>query len=250
VPSEIDAISGGSDRRTRKRESRREALLELAAHIVEQVGPEGLSMAALAEAADYATASLYTYFPSRSALLAALQVRALEVLGGVADTQLASWDDELRGRRRVSPVDASLARLLAFSHLFLTAPLHHPREFRLQQRMLVTPGVESTTDAATVVPAALAVLAAPRRLLAAAVEAGGLRPAETSAGDLDGDTARTLAWIVALNGALLVDEISIGVATTGVWLGTELTLTLLTGWGAPPLDTAQAVANSLSMLRP
>ena len=81
------------DRRTRKRVARRDALLDLAADLVEREGVDGVTMAALAEAADYAPASLYTYFPSRSALLAALQQRALATLAEVARDP----------RRRVGP---------------------------------------------------------------------------------------------------------------------------------------------------
>ena len=73
MPSENVATT--VDRRTRKREARRDALLDLADELVEQHGVGGVTMAALAEAADYAPASLYTYFPSRSALLAALHPR-------------------------------------------------------------------------------------------------------------------------------------------------------------------------------
>ncbi|MCB1261150.1 MAG: TetR family transcriptional regulator, partial [Acidimicrobiales bacterium] len=62
MPSEI--VDPSIDRRSRKRAARREHLLGLAAQIVERDGVEGLTMAALAEAADYAPASLYTYFSS------------------------------------------------------------------------------------------------------------------------------------------------------------------------------------------
>ena len=68
------AVGGPTtDRRSRKRLARRHHLLDLAADLVDAHGVAGLTMAALAEAADYAPASLYTYFPSRSALVAALQ---------------------------------------------------------------------------------------------------------------------------------------------------------------------------------
>ena len=174
-------IGAPTDRRTRKRAARRDALLDLAADLVEQHGVDGVTMAALAEAADYAPASLYTYFSSRSALLAALQQRALATLGEVARDHLAAWDAVLDADpgRDGEPPDRrarvhALARLLAFSELFLTAPEHHPREFRLQQQLLVTPGAEDTADAATVVPSAMAVLEIPRQLLAAATDRGAL----------------------------------------------------------------------------
>jgi len=243
------------DRRTRKRAARRDALLALAADLVAEHGPDGLTMAALAEAADYAPASLYTYFPSRSALIASLQTEALGVLADVATDAIARWDDELVAAG-VDGADAALARLVAFSRLFLTAADHHPREFRLQQQLLVTPNVEDTADAASVVPAAMAVLDAPRRLLADAVAAGALSAHDPVADPidrpLDGDVVRTLAWVVALNGALLVDGLATGLPTTGTALGAEITAALLTGWGADPhsLAAARTVADGLALPAP
>ena len=142
------------DRRTRKRAARRNDLLDLALDLSERLGVEGVTMAALAEAADYAPASLYTYFPSRSALVAAMQQRALHTLGGLAESTLQAWELE-----------------------------------------------------------------------------AGARP-------------RTLAWVTALNGGLQLDDLGIGVPTTGAALGHELTRALLHGWGAAP--DALAAARSAS----
>jgi AcrR family transcriptional regulator len=250
VPSEnvdtsTDPASEPMDRRARKRAARRDHLLDLAADLVERDGIEGLTMAALADAADYATASLYTYFPSRSALLAALQQRALHTLGRVAEEHVASWDGALDAADEpVAAPIAALARLWAFSDLFLAAPDRYPHEFRLQQRLLVTPDGEDTEDAATVVPAAMGVLDVPRRLLAAAVDAGALAehpPVLDPLGQpLDGALVRTLAWVVALNGALLTDGLTTGLPATGAAIGRELTASLLRGWGADPADLTTA----------
>lgn len=244
MPSEnVDASSG--DRRTRKREARRQALLALAADLVEEAGPDGLTMAALAEVADYAPASLYTYFPSRSALLASLQQEALRILADVSVSTVAAWQVDLAG---LDERTTALARLVGFSRLFLSAPEHHPREFRLQQRLLVTENAEETADAAAVVPHAMAVLDTPRRLLATAVEVGALAPHEAVADPLDqpldGALVRTLAWLVALNGALLVDGLGVGMPTTGALLGREITTTLLRGWGADVDLLAAAVPHA------
>ena len=249
MPSENVTASDGTDRRSRKRAARRDHLLDLAAELVERHGVDGLTMTALAEAADYATASLYTYFDSRSALLAALQQRALRTLGEVAETELAAWEVELAAADAppTAPV-AALARLWAFSDLFLAAPERHQREFRLQQELLVNPSAQDTEDAATVLPVALLVLDVPRRLLATAVEAGALDPraADTDPLDrpVDGAFVRTIAWVAALNGVLLGDNLTTGMPTTGRDLGTELTGALLGGWGAAPDDLAEARALS------
>lgn len=247
MPSENVATSGSVDRRARKREARREHLLDLALDLVDAQGVDGLTMAALAEAGDYAPASLYTYFASRSALLAALQERALVALGRVAEDAAARWDEALTSDP-ATPEVAALARLCAFSDLFLAAPVQHRREFRLQQQLLVTPGAEDVADAGAVVPAAFHVLGTPQRLLAAAVDAGALRPGgpveDPLGAPVDASLARTLAWVVALNGALLTDGLVTGLPTTGAVLGTQLTDALLAGWGAAPDDLAAARARS------
>jgi AcrR family transcriptional regulator len=256
VPSE-NVLTSTPDRRTRKRAVRRDALLDLAAELVGRDGVDGLTMAALAESADYATASLYTYFPSRSALLAALQERALHTLADVARDHLAAWDQVLEARPAVAPPRVrALARLWAFSDLFLAAPERHAREFRLQQQLLVTPGAEDTADAASVVPAAMVVLDVPRRLLAAATETGALDAGEPSTDPvgqpLDPTLVRTFAWVVAMNGALMVDGLTTGLPSTGRALGEELTGSLLRGWGARSRDlrAARTLADELSLLAP
>ncbi len=251
MPSEnIDTTDAG-DRRSRKREARRARLLDLAADLVADAGVAGVTMAALAEAADYAPASLYTYFPSRSALVAAVQERALVSLGRVADDHLAITAALVAAAPEpVAPRVAALARLGAFADVFLAAPVRHPREFRLQQELLVTRGVEEATDALGIVPTAMYVLDAPRRLLAQAVDVGALAPSGPAVDPLgspvDASVVRTLAWVVALNGALLTDGLVAGLPTSGVALGTLLTDALLVGWGATPdlLAEARALADA------
>ena len=248
VPSENvlpSTDSAPSDRRTRKRDQRRTQLLDLAADIVSDAGIEGLTMAALAEAGDYATASLYTYFPSRSALIAALQQRALHTLGAVANDAVAQWDTAIVALDPAPSAQvASLARLVAFGDLFLQAPTRHPHEFQLQQRLLVERNAQDTSDAATVVPAAMAVLHVPRQLLVDAVDVSALSAPDTVLDPLgqplDAALLRTLAWIVALNGALLTDHLATGLPTTGAVIGRELTASLLAGWGADAEDLASA----------
>ncbi len=239
-----------SDRRGRKRAARREALLDHAGEIVAVAGVSGLTMAALAERADYAPASLYTYFASRSALISALQQRALTVLGGVARESADSWDDSLAQVGHGEPSEVSaLARLWAFSDLFLTAPEHHPHEFALQQELLTTPAIDDLTEVASVVPVAMAVLDLPARLLRSARQVGVLNDSNTNVGDdvssrlgepLDVDLYRTITWVTALNGALLTDRIAAGLPTTGSDLGTSMTLAFLIGWGADRATVTKA----------
>ncbi|MCB1029698.1 MAG: TetR/AcrR family transcriptional regulator [Acidimicrobiales bacterium] len=246
VESTVDVVV--DDRRSRKREARRLRLLEIAAEIVEDHGVDGLTMAALGEASDYATASLYTYFSSRSALVAALQQWALEILGEVALQAVAKWDQDLAEDSQLDERVKALARLCAFSDLFLAAPVAHRREFRLQQELLITPGVQDVGDAGSVVPIAMTVLAVPQGLLAHAAQVGALNnhggALDLAGVPLEVALGRTLAWVLALNGTLLADGLVTGLASTGAALGTQVSDAMLIGWGADP--DSLAVARSLS----
>ena len=244
MPSE-NVTTSEPDRRTRKRQARRDALLDLAADLVDRHGVDGVTMAALAEAADYAPASLYTYFPSRSALLAALQQRALATLARVARDHVDEWD---RASSLLSPPPSrrvtDLARLWAFSDLFLTAPDRHPREFRLQQQLLVTPGSGGDPRRRVGGAGSDGRAGRARRLLQAAAASGALEPG-TAVTDpvgqlLEPTLVRTFAWVVAMNGALMVDSLTTGLPSTGRALGDELTGALLRGWGARPDELAAA----------
>ncbi len=233
VPSENVIDTAAPDRRGRKRAARRDVLLDLADDLVAESGVDGLTMTALAERADYAPASLYTYFASRSELLATLQERALRHLAAVGEAHLRSWDADLTGAERTAatpgPV-AALARLWGFADVFLSAPEQHPREFALQQQLLISADAEDPPDAARVVPAALAVLDIPRRLLADAVECGSLA---RDASDPE-QMVRTLTWIAAMNGTLLTDRVRTGLAVPSRVIGESLVAALLVGWGARP----------------
>jgi len=240
VPSEnvTETATATADRRGRKRAARRDVLLDLADDLVAEYGVDGLTMTALAERADYAPASLYTYFSSRSELLATLQERALRHLAEVGERHLRQWNRDLADHSDsaantpgtpAEPV-AALARLWGFADLFLSAPEEHPREFALQQQLLISADAEDPQDAARVVPAALAVLDIPRRLLADAVDCGALDADPADADHL----VRTLTWIAAMNGTLLTDRVRTGLSVSSRVIGEALVAALLVGWGARP----------------
>jgi hypothetical protein len=188
-------------------------------------------------------------------LVAALQTRALDVLRAVGEAHLAATDAVLVSNQVDLPT-AALARLWAFADLFLTAPTHHAREFHLQQELLIAPELEEGDASPAVIAAAMAVLELPRRLLAAAAGAGALdAPAEvrnTAGAPVDGSMARTFAWVAAMNGALLLDRLTVGPPMSGAALGREQTRSLLTGWGALPalLATAEGLAGGAAAERP
>lgn len=170
------------------------------------------------------------------------------VLGDVGAVAAASWESAIAAGDPIDDRVAAIARLCAFSDLFLAAPVRHRREFRLQQELLVTPGLEDVEDAGALVPLAMHVLGLPQRLLAEAARVGALQAGgpvpNPIGGTVDPSLARTLAWVVALNGALMADGLTTGLPTTGAALGDQITDALLVGWGAAPADLLAARARS------
>lgn len=107
----------------RKRAARnslsREAILQRAVAVLDEKGPSALTMRALAEHLEVGPMALYTYFPSKNALLDAARDHVLREL---ADQPMeGDWTDRLRC------VGLDLYRLLvshpALIHLFATRPL-------------------------------------------------------------------------------------------------------------------------------
>jgi AcrR family transcriptional regulator len=67
-------------RRDRRRLSTRAEILDAARELLLEVGPEGLSLRQVARRADFSPAALYTYFPSKDALIASLFAESFERL--------------------------------------------------------------------------------------------------------------------------------------------------------------------------
>lgn len=77
------------NRRQRRRRERRHKMLDAAMTIIVEQGIDALTIARLANALDAAVGGLYRYFPSKQALLGALQIRAIERLGREFDHLIA-----------------------------------------------------------------------------------------------------------------------------------------------------------------
>jgi AcrR family transcriptional regulator len=243
-----DAMSNEQNgRRARRREARHEQLLAAATELIAEHGLGGLTMQAVAERVDCAVGTIYTYFPSKSALLAALQVEAITTLTSSVDRSRAVWDQEIAAAG-LDPASAALVRLVAYGHLLVAGPTLHPREFELLQLAISLRRRELTDeDTPAVVTHALGLLTTLHTLIEQAIEVGALttRP-ELGDPDAHQTLRRTLRWLGGMNGALLVsnapsdpswlsaDELD------GGQLAISLAQDLLLGWGAPPLTLASA----------
>src|SRR6476661_142161 len=126
------------DRRERTRDKKRRRYLEAAGRIIDRDGLAGVTMQAVADELDCAIGTIYTYFPSKAALLAALQQQAVDTLRASYLTARHQWDEFLDAEA----VDADLVHLVhleAFGAFFVSASVVLADEFHLQRLLLSEP---------------------------------------------------------------------------------------------------------------
>ncbi len=224
-------------RRARNRAARHDQLVAAATELVTEHGLDGLTMQAVADRVDCAVGTIYTYFASKSALMASLMSSAVTTVLGTYHRTAEDWDAFLVDRSVDEPT-ASLVRILAYERLFVNLPALHPREFEFMQLLISTPEQYiSADDVSGVMPQALTLLTETYQLLDQAVASGALAPAD----DRPGDDAlrRTLRWAGAMNGTLMVSNVGGRNALPdedafdGRQLSELLTCDLLLAWGAP-----------------
>jgi AcrR family transcriptional regulator len=238
-------------RRARNRAARYDQLLAAAGDLVDEHGLEGLTMQAVADRVECAVGTIYTYFSSKSALMAALQTAAIQTLLATYHRAAENWDDAL-AEAGVDEAVASLVRIMAFGQLFVAGPELHPREFEFLQMLINTPEhTVNSDDVRAVTPHALTLLAEAVVLIEAAVSEGAL--ASTSRRSTDDTLRRTLRWVGALDGALLVANTNVTALPEPEALGARhlsqlVTEDLLLAWGAPP-RTLEAAVDQLQRMR-
>lgn len=217
--------------RERNRLARHRGYLRAALRIVFEEGLDALTMQRLAREVDASVGSVYTYFPSKGALVAEVQREAIERLASSALVLVGEVD------RAADAGASSLTSVVAFGRFWLTAPRTYPEEMQLLLLLLadVTQSVP-VAEAGRVVPAALRLLGLAEERLAAAAGVGVL-----SDGDAD---RRTIALAASLTGCVQL-------ATVSRWnpdlldpvdTGRTVLDGLLLGWGADPAALARAHA--------
>ena len=223
--------------RERNRLERHRSYLRAALHLVFEEGLDALTMQRLAGEVGASVGSVYTYFPSKGALVAEVQREAIErlgasalVLGGDVDRAIAS-----RSLADERPAVAHLAPVVAFGRFWLTAAGTYPEEMQLLMLLLSDVGeTVPPEEGGRVVPAALRLLGLAEARLTAAADAGHLA---------DGDGwSRTIALGASLTGCVQL-------AVVARWdpdlldpsaTGRTVLDALLTGWGAGADDLAAA----------
>ena len=222
------------ERAARRRSERQEAILAVARRTVASEGLDALTIKGLAVELDCAVGTVYTYFPSKGALVAALQVAAIRRLASVYERVEGALEPGIAGLGAAGGAQV-LARLVLFGRSVAAAEAHQPDEVHLQQRLLTAPPQFGSAELAEVTRAAFEALARPQGLLEDAAARGVVRPGDPF--------ERVLRWISGLNGVLLLRGVGV---EAGVFdlrrLCDDLTLDLLRGWGAhdAALDAAAA----------
>lgn len=184
--------------------------------IVVADGISALTITRLAQEADAAVGAVYRYFPSKDALLAALQERAVTRFGAFLD---ASLD-------RAS--DAPLARVWAAAVAWPAFADAEPDAYALADASLSNPAAVLSDESAAAVDRALApILSKCAALIEAAAAEGALAPGPP--------LLRAHALWAAMHGvAHFKKRDRLGVAARSSAIRDELVAALLIGWGADP----------------
>ena len=226
---EQEQTAAPAGRRARNRLERHRAFLQTAKAVVASEGLEALTMQRLATDLDCAVGTAYTYFPSKSALVAELQRDAIETLTESYLLFRGRFDTGVASAESTSAV-VSLAHLVGFGRFWVATFDTFPEEARLLQLLMSEPGrsVIADDDVGRVIPAAMRLLAHARTAFAGAAAAGALAKGDPM--------ERTIVFAAALNGMLLVDRLAR--IDPAMFDGTRLAFStiddLLRAWGADP----------------
>jgi AcrR family transcriptional regulator len=234
----------GTGRRARNRLARHRAFLDAALRIATDEGLHRLTMQRLADELDVAIGTVYTYFPSKGALVAEVQREAVDRLTASYLLLCPAIDERVAD---LDPSVASLAHLAGFARFCIQSLDTLPQEQRLlQQLMYDADQLVPTEEGARVLPVVLRLLDLARERFAVAAEVGALHEADA----MD----RTIVLAASLNGVLQVSKLARWDADLldGARLARQLIDGLLAGWGADPeqLGAAHAVIDGIARRRP
>ena len=238
------SVAASSGRRARNRLARHQHYLRTALQIATDDGLHALTMQRLADEVDAAVGTVYTYFPSKGALVAEVQREAVDRLTGsylllrpVIEERVADLDPSIAG----------LAHLVGFARFCIESVDTLPLEQRLlQQLMYDADQLVPTEEGGRVLPTILRLLDMARERFETATRAGALHPGDA----MD----RTIVLAAALNGVLQVGKLARWDAELldGGRLARLLIDDLLAGWGADhdQLTAAHAVIDGIARRQP
>jgi AcrR family transcriptional regulator len=224
-------------RRARNRLERHQAFLVAAKALVAAEGLDALTMQRLAAELDCAVGTAYTYFPSKSALVAEVQREAIERLTESYVRFVDAFDAEVAATSTTA-ADVGLARIIGFGRFCIAILDTFPEEARLLQLLMAESRRTLIEDADVhrVVPAALRLVGHAQVAFEAAAGAGALAPGDA----MD----RTVVLLATINGVLAVDNLARVDPDLfdGRRLAQSTVPVLLLGWGADADALARAAA--------
>ncbi len=231
-------------RRERNRLERHREYLQTALQVATDEGLAAVTMQRLAAEVGAAVGTIYTYFPSKGALIAEVQREAIDRITA-SYLQLRPAIDE-----RVADLDpsvAALAHLLGFARFSIESVRTLPQEQRLLQQLVFdAEDVVPTEEGARVLPTVLRLLDLARERFAVAETTGALSPGDAM--------ERTVILAASLNGVLQVSKLARWDADLldGSRLARRLVDDLLTGMGADPslLDQGHGVIDAIARRHP
>jgi AcrR family transcriptional regulator len=225
-------VAAPTGRRARNRLARHREYLRTALRIATEEGLDALTMQRLADEVDAAVGTVYTYFPSKGALIAEVQREAIERL--TASYLLLRPDVEAKVADE-APSTAAATHLVAFGRFWIDSFASYPREQRLlQQLMSDAHRTVDDDEALRVVPSAMRLLDLARERFEVAGQVGALEPADAM--------ERTVTLAASLSGVLQLGKLGQfdpdlldGPRLAGAFLDD-----LFRGWGAQPSELAAA----------
>ena len=219
------------DRLSRKREQKSMAVLDAAADLVLEAGLDGLTMQKLAARLDLAVGALYRYFPSKEALLAQLQIRALGDYDRWYQQAIAALS-----AAELAPGVAELAYLALCAQLYAQSAKSAPSHFALvSEATALRRELLGPADGRQVLAAALPLLLRFGGWFSHAAQHQALIPGEAS--------QRAILYFTSIQGLLQAQKLgrfSPGLIDSG--LLPLLLKTLFSGWGASPVVAEAALA--------
>lgn len=238
----MNVIHETTERTSRKRETKTETILDAAMELLGRDGVDGLTLQAVAAELGLVTTALYRYFPSKNALLAALQRRTVTALHG---RLRAVVHDLGRTHESEPPRVRALLPIVALPSFYAEARLAMPEAFRMLMTMLGDPRpMLADEDAQRTAPLLGAMLAEVGALFVHAAGVGALPP---------GDAAeQTLVVWATLQGVMSLGKLGRFDPRLGATdaLGHAALSALLRGWGADAAALDRALALCVSSRSP
>jgi AcrR family transcriptional regulator len=223
----------GMDRVSRKRQERRERILEAAFTAIAENGPADFSLNQLARDLDYTPGALYWYFPSKEALVVNVQRMALAQLAQWLAAEKEGWERSA-SLARCKPDTRALSVLLRLAQYYLGLERTSPKHARIIAFSLDPRIWLGDDDAMTLAPVMGALFQPTIVAFHEAEQCGALEPGNAR--------LRATQYWASLQGAAQTHKLT-RIAPDlfeGQTFGMDMAETLLRGWGAAAKTLARA----------